>query len=355
MLATPDGRPLLPRRQPEGFDNGLRAPVVVDGEVVAVLWRPAGPRALMRAEHGFQRRQGRGLLFAVLLALPVALLLSALLARHLLVPIRRLNRAHAALAARDFGARVPVRRNDELGELAEQFNRSAEALDRYESRQQQWLADIAHELRTPLAVLRGELDALHDGVRELTPRAVESLREEVDRLAGLVDDIHLLSMADAGELRLQRGAVDLGELVAEAESRYAGALRDAGFDWQARVPEGLPTIQADRRRLLQLLANLLANVRQHATPGPVRIEAFADGDFVGLRVRDAGPGVAEADLPRLFDRLYRGDYARRRSHGGSGLGLSICRGLVEAHGGRIEASVRDGGLCIECRFPVVPR
>ncbi|MEQ1439821.1 ATP-binding protein [Fontimonas sp. SYSU GA230001] len=344
------GPPLPPlHREP------LRVPIESGGAVVGHVVRPPVPNWIAPDEAGFAQRQSRSLLRIGLLGLPVAALFAALSSALILRPIRQLSDGAAALSRREFATRIDTRRRDELGRLAADFNRLAEALQRYDDRQRQWLADIAHELRTPIAVLRGELEALVDGVRAPEPQRLRSLQQEVLRLAALVDDLHLLSVAESGALRLQREPVDPATLLREAQARFDARLRAAGFAVELDAGAGLPAIAVDAQRIAQVLGNLLENVLRHAQPpGPLRLSVAVAADGVRYSICDAGPGVPADALPRLFDRLYRAESARSRADGGAGLGLAICRSIVEAHGGSIHAEVAPGGgLCIRFDLPQV--
>ncbi|MGH8482298.1 MAG: ATP-binding protein, partial [Nevskiaceae bacterium] len=233
------------------------------------------------------------------------------------------------------------------------FNRLAAALEGYDTRQRQWLADIAHELRTPLAVLRGEVEAILDGLRTADAGAMRSLRQEVGRLEALIQDLQLVSQAESGALRLNLAPADLGALAQRSGERFRERLKARGFVLAIDAAPGL-TASVDADRIGQVLANLIENALQHAAaPGPIAITARAEGEHMVLSVADAGPGVPAEALPRLFDRLYRVEAARTRAGGGAGLGLAICKSIIEAHGGTIEARASAaGGLEIVVRLQV---
>lgn len=328
----------------------VRQPVESDGRVVGYLVRPTHPVDAEEAE--FAHRQARHLLRIAPVALLVAAAFAALITFLIVRPIRVLRGGTAALARREFGTRLPEDRRDELGALAADFNRLAGALEGYDARQRQWLADISHELRTPLAVLRGELEALLDGVRAADGGALRSLRQETSRLEALVEDLQLVSQAESGALRLNRAPTDVGELARRSAGRFGERLKARGFELKIGAPAGL-TAALDAQRIEQVLANLLENTLRHASPpGPLTLAAYADAGAVVLTVADAGPGVPADTLPRLFDRLYRVESSRTRATGGAGLGLSICKSIVEAHGGTIRAQASAaGGLEIVLRLP----
>jgi two-component system, OmpR family, sensor histidine kinase BaeS len=352
-----------------------REPVTVEGKIVGYLARP--PLHHPPEQLEFEHEQLRHLQRVVIVALLVAAAFAALITGIIVRPLRDLSRGAGALARREFGTRLPEGRRDELGALASDFNRLAAALEGYDTRQRQWLADVSHELRTPVSVLRGELEALLDGVRKADEGALRSLRQEVQRLEALIDDLRLVSLAESGALRLNLAETDLGALARQSAERFRERLKARGFALDVgAVNEGAANVGAadvgaadvgaanvgaalaatvDPQRIDQVLANLLENVLRHATPpGPVSVTVRREGDFAVIAVSDSGPGVPADALPRLFDRLYRVESSRTRGTGGAGLGLAICRSIVEAHGGTIEARASGlGGLEIVARLPVV--
>ena len=327
----------------------LREPIIVDGQTVGFLAWPRFPGYPEQAE--FAHKQARHFAVIAPVAMVVAALFAALITALIVRPIRTLSGGAAALARREFGVRVKEDARDELGALAADFNKLAAALEGYDTRQRQWLADIAHELRTPLAVLRGEIEAMLDGVRPTGAAELKSLHEETSRLQGLIQDLHLLSLAESGGLRLNLERCDVGELLQQAAARFSERFAARKFTPVLKVEDTLIG-QYDPQRMAQVFANVLENVLRHGTPGPVRMTARADGPHTVITVADAGPGVAAESLPRLFDRLYRVDSARARGTGGAGLGLSICKSIVEQHGGTISAQAGgNGGLDVVIRLP----
>jgi len=284
----------------------------------------------------------RSTLLAVLAAAIMALALGAVLFFQITSPIRRLRAAAHAIAAGNLTERVPVRSRDELGELAHAFNTMAANLDAAEAQRRQMVADVAHELRTPLSVMQANLEAMQDGVLPLDVAQIASLHEETLLLSRLVSDLRLISLAEAGQLRLESAEVDPAELVRKAVERMGPAAEEKGIHLEVALtgPGGqLPRVQADSDRISQVLANLLNNALRY-TParGTVTVEARRDigpanSGRVVVAVTDSGPGIAATDLPHVFDRFYRGDRSRARISGGSGLGLAIVKHLVRAHGG----------------------
>ncbi len=335
-------------------EASLRVPIADGDTVLGYVARPALPAWIAPDEAGFWKRQTQALLRAALLGLPIAALFAALISVLVLRPIRRLSAGTAALARREFDVRLDTSSGDELGRLAADFNALADALQRYDRNQRQWLADIAHELRTPLAVLRGEIEAVLDGIRSAGPEQLQSMQQEVQRLGSLIDDLHLLSLAESGGLRLAREAGDINALVRAAAMRFDARLRAAGFALELQLEGGALAADVDVQRIEQVLGNLLGNALRHAqAPGPLRITTERTAGRVRVAVCDQGPGVPAETLSRLFERLYRVESARSREAGGAGLGLAICRSIIEAHGGRIEAlAANGGGLCIRFELPL---
>jgi len=308
---------------------------------------------LLQKRFASQQRKAFGLIsLAVVL---VAALLSLPLARTLGRRIASLARATHRLAGGEFGARVAVTGTDELSRLARDFNRLAEILEQNEQARRRWIADISHELRTPLAILRGEIEALQDGVRPTGPEALASLHGEIMQLTRLVEDLYQLSLSDLGALTYRKSELDLAELIEQvvAVKRTEFAARDIAVALELPEPDRAQ-VYADRERLHQLLGNLLENSLRYTDAGG-RLQLTLDvvGDRAVLELQDSAPGVPEADLPRLFERLYRVEGSRSRARGGAGLGLSICRSIVEAHGGTISAAAAPlGGLLVRVELPM---
>ena len=304
---------------------------------------------------GFLKQQSQ--LFYIIggVILLLAGIAAFLLSRHLLAPVRKLAEGTRTLASRRFDTRIDVESKDELGQLATDFNIMAQTLERYESMRQQWIFDIAHELRTPLSILRGEIEALKDGIREINRDALDSLHSEARHLSKIVNDLHELSMADAGELSIRKDLVDPVAILEETIGYFK--LRFA--DHQITVEKNLEnqsqtTIIGDRDRLQQLFSNLLENTLCYANShGTLKIGQELTENGLILFFEDSGPGVPDEALDRLFDRLYRVDKSRSRNQGGSGLGLSICKSIVSALGGEIRAANGiSGGLRIEVELPL---
>jgi two-component system sensor histidine kinase BaeS len=335
-------------------DSTQSVPVVVDGTTVGFVVIAPRRQLTNRIDQNFAREQERSIYLIAVAALLFAALISALLARQLTRPIRALASGARSVAAGHYDTRIPFVRNDELGDLARDFNKLSETLEKNRASRQQWVADIAHELRTPLAVLQGELDAVEDGIRVFDAATQRSLQAEIARLTKLVDQLHDLSVYDEGGPDDQRGRVDIGDLLATVLDNARNRLQDAGITLTRRLPERTIEVIADATRLEQLFSNLVENsIRYTDAPGSLYVTCAVDSNTVNIEFADSAPGVPDHALGRLFDRLFRVDASRSRKTGGSGLGLAICKAIVDAHGGSIEALGSDsGGLLIRIHLPL---
>jgi two-component system sensor histidine kinase BaeS len=332
----------------------LRVAIDVGGnDVGSLLSRRIPARTFGGTDLAFALAQRHAAIVAGAVALFVALGFAFALARWLLAPVRALTSGMHALTAGDYAQRVAPTGSAELGALARDFNRLAQTLEAHREARRHWGADIAHELRTPLSVLRGEISALQDGVRAPTPAAFDSLAIEGERLSGLIEDLYQLALADAGALEYRFEMLDFAELVRDAVQLHRRACADAGLTIESSLPDDALPIRGDARRLGQLLDNLIVNARRYTdASGRIRIELSRGRDSACLILDDTPPGVPAESLPMLFERLYRVDAARGRASGGAGLGLAICRAIVEAHDGTICADASPlGGLRIRVDLP----
>jgi len=376
----PDGQPRVARGPPEGIarriqlvdPRGLRvagpefpdrnglleAPVLVNGQAIGFV-RMLPSAELEGVDLRFLRRQYLGMGLAAGATLLLALLAAAFAAPRLGRPLRTVQAAARRIARGELDVVVPEAGAREMAELIGDVNRMAASLRTLEGARRSWIAQISHELRTPLSVLLGELESIQDGAREPTPVVLANLRAEVLQLVRLVNDLHMLSMADLGALPCAFSDGDAGAVLSLAVQRFAPRARQAGLVLEVQPADGALRVRWDFGRIEQLLTNLLENsLRYTAAPGRVRVQWLAQGDAVHLRVDDTPPGVRAELLDQVFDPLFRADAARQRdaqgAAGGSGLGLAICRAIVQAHGGSIQAQPSAlGGLCIAVSLPVV--
>ena len=331
----------------------IRSPIIWAGKTVGHL-------ELIRKEIindelalGFQVSQRHTYLLISILTLMLAMLTSMVLARRLLRPVRSIAEGANKLAAGEYQMRISIERDDELGRLAGDFNHLAGALERNEQLRRQWIADISHELRTPLAILRSELEALLDGIRQTSPQRLQALHGEVLNLGKLVDDLYELALSDQGSLDYRREPLDLSDLVDQVVEGFGPRFDERELELVNRLSRPMP-FNGDSRRLRQLFVNLLENSLRYTDPGgALVIDRQNRSNGYLIRLTDTKPGVPDEALPRLFERLYRVDRSRSRALGGAGLGLAICRNIVEAHGGRIEVDhAETGGLGVNIHLPV---
>lgn len=332
-------------------------PIVVEGETVGYLLMgdPGGPSA----ESQLLARVNRAVWLAAIIAGAAALLLGGLLALRLLRPLRELTAAAQDLAAGDLSRRVKFQNEDEVGALASAFNRMAESLQEAEIRRREMTADIAHELRNPLAIIKARIEALVDGVHPPTEENLASVLSQSELLNRLVEDMRTLAQVDAGKLKLDKTKASPADLSAHVISAYQAQAKQMGvpLHFQNELNDDL-TLTFDPARMEQVLGNLLSNALRHSPPGEaVQLVLRKSESPSGLlwEVKDKGEGIPSEALPHIFDRFYRADSARTRRDGGSGLGLAIARKLVQAHGGVLEAENRaQGGALFRVRLPLDP-
>ena len=294
--------------------------------------------------------------YAFVIIASVVLLLSAglalLLATRLVRPLKNITEATHVLAQGEYSVRVPVDSSDELGRLATDFNALALAMEHNEESRRRWVADISHELRTPLTFLRSQVEAILDGVRQPTTESVKAIHNEIMRFTRLVDDLYQLSMSDVGAQTYRKVEVAVSEVIHQAASIISPefSTKNIALHWEAADKV---IVFGDPERLLQLFGNLLDNSLKYTDPGgDLRIRLWKDGGRVMIDFQDSAPDVAGAELEKLFDRLYRVESSRSRATGGAGLGLAICRNIVEAHEGTITARPSLlGGVWIRVELP----
>lgn len=314
-------------------------PIVHSGKTIGFIGLMSPEHFLSPPQFEFLKKQKLALFLAALGMTLVVVAFSIPLAKRLVRPIKAITAATRDLASGSYSVRVPVSSSDELGQLARDFNAMALTLDKNEKARRQWVADISHELRTPLAVLRGEIEALLDGIRDTTPEAIRSLHAEALRLHRLVDDLYQLALSDLGTLTYHKEDLDLAEVLRNSMEPYPAEFTRKHIKLSADISsESEITVFADRERLQQLFTNLIDNSLKYTDAGGKLVIRLArNNNQATLEFQDSAPGVPEVELDRLFDRLYRVEASRNRSSGGAGLGLAICKNIVEAHAGTIAA------------------
>ncbi len=347
-----DRQPVVGRH---GFaDSARRLSIDVDGRTVGWVGLHEVTEVRSRVAEAFLHDQRRGLWLASLVMMAMLGVSAAVLARAWTRPINRIGGVTRRLAGGDFEARVGPAGRDEIGELARDIDFLAHSLGEADAARKRWMADTAHELRTPLAIVKGELEALLDGIRPLDREAIASLHAEANHLGALIEELRELALADAGALDYHMEPLDMAELIRECLDGNAGRFTAHSLQIEATLPSTPVVVQGDARRLRQLVENLLENsLRYTDRGGQLRVRLTSGRDRVSLRLDDSAPGVRDALLPSLFDPFVRGDDARSRANGGSGLGLAICRRIVDAHGGTIAATASPlGGLAIDVHLPL---
>ncbi|HEU0291843.1 MAG TPA: ATP-binding protein [Anaerolineales bacterium] len=334
----------------------LGVPITEGGKIYGILLPMRVPFEEQPREVEFIESTNRTLRDGALMAVIIALLLGVFLSRTLTRPIRELTRATQAVSEGDLSQQVPIRSNDELGELAKAFNKMSAELLRSVNARKQMTADIAHELRTPLSLILGHAEAVHDGVLPPTRENFEIIREEAARLEHLINDLRTLSLADAGELTMTLETIEPQRLLQEVAALYQYQAQRKNISLELDIATPLPNIEVDPGRMTQVLTNILDNAARH-TPegGRIILSAKQAGEYVELAVQDSGPGVPAEDLDRIFGRFYRTDSSRQRDGaipGGSGLGLAIARSILQAHNGQLLAESEPGqGLKVIIRLP----
>ncbi len=342
LLAGPEGR----------TEQAVLKPIQVNGQLVGYLGYVPRLQMVASLERVFLAQQTRTFAAIALGMLAAVLLNAALIARWLSRRLHVLGEGTAAVARGDYSVRLPARGHDELAQLADAFNHMATSLQAAQQARQQWIADIAHELRTPLATLRAEIEALQDGIRQPDTANLDSLAQEVSRLTRLVEDLRLLSLSDLGALDYRFAPLDLGRFVGHHLSDAAG-LPGRRLQVRTELADGVE-IRADGDRLDQVLNNLLQNTQRYsADPAMLSVQVRRQDTEAQLTWEDTSPGVPPDALPRLTERLYRVDESRASASGGSGLGLAIAHAIIVGHGGRMQASASAlGGLRWDIWLPL---
>lgn len=335
-------------------------PIEVNGQTVGTVINLTEGQSFRPWEREYMNRINGSFVRAALGATVIALLLGIFLARNLTRPLRELTIATQALAKGKLQQQVTVRTNDELGELAASFNKMSADLTRANQLRRQMTADIAHDLRTPLSVIKGYTEALSEGVLPPTPETFQVMHQEAEHLSRLVEDLRTLSLADADELNLNRSLTLPNELLNRTAAAHQHQAQQLAIVLQVQAPPDLPPIWVDPERMAQVLGNLVRNALRY-TPANGQITLTAQlngsstqpGEMVILQVQDTGSGIEPALLPHIFERFYRADASRQHHEGeASGLGLAIVKSIVEAHGGTISVTSQlDYGTTFEIALP----
>ncbi len=343
-------------QKPSPDQMAIGVPIWSNGQLVGLLipqFPPGGsPRRPIATDY--LDRINRDLLIGTVAAASLSLLLGLLLSWTLIRPVKELTTATSDVAQGNLERELPVRSKDELGELTQSFNQMSSKLKQSRDLRRKMTADIAHELRTPLSIILGHAEALSEGKLAATPETIDIVYDEARQLSLLVEDLRTLSLSDAGELTLNKQPVNPRSLLDRAVNVYSHRIRELHVSLEMDADPELPDIQVDPNRINQVIENLLDNaLRYTPSGGQIKLAVHARHGEVEFRIQDNGQGIAEHDMPFIFDRFYRGDPSRNRMNGGSGLGLAIVKSIVELHHGRIWVESRIGrGTAILFALPI---
>ena len=300
-----------------------------------------GRQLLGAAEQTFVASVDRSVYLGALVAIAIAAVAALLIARYLNRPMRRLETAAEKLAAGDLAHRVEVAGPTEVAALGDAFNSMADSLEEAETLRRRLVADVAHELRNPIAAARAQAEGMAEGILVADSARLESLVEDLHHLSQLVDDLQELAIAEAGRMHYEMCVVDLTTL-AERDAERAGATTAPGVQVLFEAPGGELCVKGDERRISQVMRNLLSNAVRHTERGSITVVVDREGPSVKVQVKDTGEGIPAADLPHVFERFYRADTARAAKSGGAGLGLAISRTIIEDHAGTMFAESSPG-------------
>lgn len=361
-LTTADGNLIYGNSADENTQPLHSLPIIVDGETQAVLTvvdvqnTPGGlnARGLLRPPLEVEQT----ILLVIFVGSGIGILFGVLMSRTLTAPLDDLTEAAEAIGRGQLNRRVQVNGTAETASLARSFNAMIEKLQHTEMLRRNMVADVAHELRTPITALQANIYAILDDAYPMTKTEIAGLYEQTRMLSRLVNDLHELSQAEARQLPLDRISVDLSQALPEFVAPFRSVAESKGVRLELLIPPALPPISVDVERINQVLHNLLSNALRHTPSGGViQIAANADENGVRIAVKDSGDGIAPEHLPNVFERFYRADYARSRQAGGTGLGLAIARAIVEAHDGHISVSsagVQGQGTTFLVQLPLQP-
>lgn len=337
------------------IDQGRSIAIQYNGNNVGYLDIRAPIPLPQPARTQFVIRMRTNLIIVGLAAILLALILGFIFSRIISGPLRELTAAAREVSSGNLKQKVKIRSKDEIGELARVFNEMTEKLETLDRSQKQMTADIAHELRTPISVILGHAEGIHDGVIPASPETMEIIREESIRLEHLVNDLRMLALSDAGDLELKVALYSPSVLLEQTFEHFEYQAKTRGIFMKKEFQPDLPEINIDMDRMTQVFANLVENaIRNTPDGGEIRLGAHMfDNDFVDLTVTDTGCGIKPEDLEKVFDRLYRTDRSREKDKGGTGLGLALAKSIIEQHGGKIWAESEPAeGAKMVIRMPV---
>lgn len=325
-----------------------------EGETIAHIGYVKPKAFLSSIDLIFVDEQIKSFAYLSIVMLFAALLITLSVSRWLITPLSRLAQSAKEVAAGNFSTRTGYRSQDELGKLCENFDDMTRSLEKNEVTRKQWVADVSHEMRTPLSVMKAQIEAMEDGIREPSLENLSLLLRNVDALSITIDDLYELSLTDLGELTLNKTKIQLASLIKEVAKEYESKFEQKSLKLEMSIPNDAQTfINLDRERIAQLLYNLFENSYRYTDAGgQVKISLWETSEAFIVSLEDSEPGVPDDAIDRIYDRLFRVEASRSRSTGGAGLGLSLCKGLAEAHGATIFAEASElGGLKQTLTFP----
>ncbi|MDD1781042.1 ATP-binding protein [Enterovibrio sp. ZSDZ35] len=330
-------------------------PVKVNGAVIAHLAWPASRIPASSYDVAFAESQKHAFLILALLALTLGAVLALFFSRRFTRPLIQVANTTQKLTLGDYQARTALSGHDEIATLGKNINRLAVTLEQAETARRDWLASTAHELRTPLSIIKGEFEAILDGIRPANESTLASIEEEIAHLQKLIEDLYELTNADIGAIRYQLAPLNLSTAVAQVCQKHSSLLLNKGITLTENIADRSIIVNADETRIQQLLENLLSNCEKYTDqPGSIRVSLATCENHALLHVEDSAPGVPDEALHRLFEKLFRVESSRNRQHGGSGLGLAVVKKIVEGHGGTIVAKHSQlGGLKLAIELPLL--
>ncbi|PCK08760.1 MAG: two-component sensor histidine kinase [Alteromonadaceae bacterium] len=353
LILTDENKNLIAGRIDEDANYIYRA-IQTEDQVIAYI-AYVKPKAFLRAvDRLFVDQQIRSFAIICIVMIFTSLIIALLVSRWIITPLTLLSKNAKKLAEGDFSVRIETKANDELGQLCNNFDEMARTLEKNEQARKCWVADISHEMRTPLAVLKAQLEAMEDGIRKPSIKNINLLQKNVEGLNHILNDLYELSLADLGALTYRKELCNIQELVSDIVASNSDRFREKGLElhFVCRSKEKDVFMMADSTRIKQLMNNLIENSYRYTdSPGQIEVHLDSNDSALIIAVHDSAPGVSGESIDKIFERLYRVESSRNRNTGGAGLGLSICEKIVESHQGEITAKHATlGGLALTIEF-----